>query len=215
MGFEETWTTTKRCSATVRHTMQDSFVNRIITQWTTQLKAIRTKLTLFFHVYFKWHKINKQSKMTRWIKILPRSSPIVTWKNSKWVQLVTWYNSRKRRHAKWVLATVHKVHGVGSVNVKVHPRGPIWKRHINQPHLLYGAGQDDDPAENFMLNARSSSVTPSNNKARPKMPGQQLVSSPLFDQNNPRCAKRARNAPCRLNLQIRGGLSLNKGGVRV
>ena len=112
----------------------------------------------------------------------------------------TCYNSQNRKQVRWVPATVVKVHGTRSVNVKVHPRGPIWKRHINQLRLRYGADQDDDPGENISLNVGSSSLAPSNSRARPEMSGQQLASSPRFGLNNPRRSQRTRRAPCRLNL---------------
>ena len=39
---------------------------------------------------------------------------------------------RRTSDPRWVPATVIKVHGSRSVNVKVHPRGPIWRRHLEQ-----------------------------------------------------------------------------------
>ena len=54
---------------------------------------------------------------------------------------------RRNRQARWVPATVVKVHGPRSVHVKVHPRGPIWRRHVEQLRPRYGVELDDDPGE--------------------------------------------------------------------
>ena len=37
---------------------------------------------------------------------------------------------------------VHEVHGV-----RVIPRGPTWRRHLDQLRPRYGSDQDDDPCE--------------------------------------------------------------------
>ena len=34
-----------------------------------------------------------------------------------------------------------------SVNVRVIPRGPTWRRHLDQLRPRYGSDQDDDPCE--------------------------------------------------------------------
>ena len=51
---------------------------------------------------------------------------------------------RRNRKPRWVPATVVKVHGARSVNVRVHPKGPIWRRHVEQLHLRYGLEHDSD-----------------------------------------------------------------------
>ncbi|XP_062521210.1 uncharacterized protein K02A2.6-like [Corticium candelabrum] len=52
---------------------------------------------------------------------------------------------RRTSDPRWVPATVIRVHGSRSVNVKVHPRGPIWRRHIEQLRPRYGVEEDTDP----------------------------------------------------------------------
>ena len=52
---------------------------------------------------------------------------------------------RRTSAPSWVPATVIKVHGSRSVNVKVHPRGSIWRRHSEQLRPRYGVDEYDDP----------------------------------------------------------------------
>lgn len=52
---------------------------------------------------------------------------------------------RRTSDPRWVPATVIKVHGSRSVDVKVHPRGPIWRRHLEQLRPRYGVNEDADP----------------------------------------------------------------------
>ena len=52
---------------------------------------------------------------------------------------------RRTNNPRWVPATVIKVHGSRSVNVKVHPRGPVWRGHIEQLRPRYGVDEDSDP----------------------------------------------------------------------
>ena len=46
-----------------------------------------------------------------------------------------------------------KVFGARSVNVKVVPRGPIWRRHIEQLRPRYGSEEDGDPGEVTILSS--------------------------------------------------------------
>ena len=40
---------------------------------------------------------------------------------------------RQTSTPRWVPATITRVHGTRTFTVKVHPRGPLWKRHLEQP----------------------------------------------------------------------------------
>ena len=57
------------------------------------------------------------------------------------------YFGPRDRDPRWVPAIVTKVHGTRSVNVRVIPRGPTWRRHLDQLRPRYGSDQDDDPCE--------------------------------------------------------------------
>ena len=54
---------------------------------------------------------------------------------------------RRDKDPRWVPATVTKVLGTRSVYVRVHPRGPTWRRHIEQLRPRYGLDEDADPGE--------------------------------------------------------------------
>ena len=58
-----------------------------------------------------------------------------------------YFGPRRDRDPRWVPAIVTKVHGTRSVNVRVIPRGPTWRRHLDQLRPRYGLDQDDDPCE--------------------------------------------------------------------
>ena len=58
-----------------------------------------------------------------------------------------YFGPRRDRDPRWVPAIVTKVHGTRSVNVRVIPRGPTWRRHLDQLRPRYGSDQDNDPCE--------------------------------------------------------------------
>ena len=58
-----------------------------------------------------------------------------------------YFGPRRDRDPRWVPAIVTKVHGTRSVHVRVIPRGPTWRRHLDQLRPRYGSDQDDDPCE--------------------------------------------------------------------
>ena len=58
-----------------------------------------------------------------------------------------YFGPRRDRDPRWVPAIVTKVHGTRSVNLRVIPRGPTWRRHLDQLRPRYGSDQDDDPCE--------------------------------------------------------------------
>ena len=52
---------------------------------------------------------------------------------------------RQTSTSRWVLATITRVHGTRTFTVKVHPRGPLWKRHLEQLQPRDGVTEDTDP----------------------------------------------------------------------
>ena len=54
---------------------------------------------------------------------------------------------RRNRQPRWVPAVVTKAFGTRTVSVQVYPRGPTWRRHIDQLQPRYGVDQDTDPGE--------------------------------------------------------------------
>ena len=58
-----------------------------------------------------------------------------------------YYGPRRDKDPRRVPAIVTKVFGPRSVNVRVFPKGLIWRRHIEQLRPRYGAQEDVDPGE--------------------------------------------------------------------
>ena len=57
-----------------------------------------------------------------------------------------YYGPRRDKDPKWIPAVVTKVYGASSVNVRVLPRGPTWRRH-EQLQPRYPSEDDNEPGE--------------------------------------------------------------------
>jgi hypothetical protein len=58
-----------------------------------------------------------------------------------------YFGPKRDRDPKWIPAIVTKVYGARSVNVKVLPRGPTWRRHIEQLQPRYASEDDNEPGD--------------------------------------------------------------------
>ena len=54
---------------------------------------------------------------------------------------------RRGKQPRWVPATVVRVTGPRTVIVRVHPRGPKWKRHLEQLQPRLASPEDLEPPE--------------------------------------------------------------------
>ena len=54
---------------------------------------------------------------------------------------------RRDKDPRWVPAVVTKVRGARSVCVRVYPKGPIWRRHVEQLRPRYVSAEDVEPGE--------------------------------------------------------------------
>ncbi len=109
---------------------------------------------------------------------------------------------RRTKDPRWVPATVIKVYGSRSVNVKVHPNGPIWRRHIEQLRPRYGVEQDseipDAPSE-LEASAESdvqpeSAPPPAVASPKPRR-NPRLPDGNEYGPHNPRRSRRHQPAP--------------------
>lgn len=102
-----------------------------------------------------------------------------------------YFGPERDQDGRWVPAIVTKRHGSRSVNVKVTPRGPIWRRHIDQLQFRYTSDEDADPGENEIPAPR-----PSTNSSRPSLvlPNPNLAGTKQqeYGPHNPRRSKRQR-----------------------
>jgi transposase InsO family protein len=58
-----------------------------------------------------------------------------------------YYGPRRDREPRWVPAIVTKRLGSRSVNVKVFPRGPTWRRHVEQIRPRYASQEDSETGD--------------------------------------------------------------------
>lgn len=61
---------------------------------------------------------------------------------------------KRTNDPRWIPAVVTKVYGTRSVSVRVFPRGPVWRRHIDQLRPRYATHEDAEPVDTFPLPAR-------------------------------------------------------------
>ena len=99
-----------------------------------------------------------------------------------------YFGPRRDRDPRWVPAIVTKVHGTPSVNVRVIPRGPTWRRHLDQLRPRYGSDQDDDPCEIPRTDHASSSSL--NQRNNPRLP-----TGDEYGRHNPRRSARTKRPP--------------------
>ena len=110
-----------------------------------------------------------------------------------------YFGPRRDHDPRWVPAIVAKVHGTRSVNVRVIPRGPTWRKHLDQLRPRYGSDQDDDPCEIptsilsiEILPARTghASSSSSNQRNNPRLP-----TGNEYGRHNPRRSARKKYFP--------------------
>ena len=108
---------------------------------------------------------------------------------------------RREKEPRWVPATVIKVHGSRSVNVRVHPRGPTWRRHVDQLRPRYGVEHDTEPAEDLygpstppddLVPTQTETREDTNQRVNPRMP-----SGTEYGPHNPRRSQRTSQPPVR------------------
>ncbi|KAK3785995.1 hypothetical protein RRG08_040278 [Elysia crispata] len=73
---------------------------------------------------------------------------------------VAYYGPRNDKDPRWVPAIVKKPSGARTILVHVCPRGPVWKRHIEQLRPRYGADQDADPGGGYHSKVNNSPTSP-------------------------------------------------------
>eukprot|EP00731_Ephydatia_muelleri_P009196 Em0004g1534a len=103
---------------------------------------------------------------------------------------------RRNKDPRWVPAVVTKVFGPRSVNVHVFPRGPTWRRHIEQLQYRYGSSEDADPGELTTLgNSAEPSPSKDNLPAQSGMIENTEHSDPVFPPAKPKRVQRNPRLP--------------------
>jgi hypothetical protein len=122
-----------------------------------------------------------------------------------------YYGPRRDKEPRWVPAVIVKKHGSRSLNVKVVPTGPIWRRHIEQLRPRYRSPEDLEPGEESSITPpkKTEVATTHSEEHASKVPGnvhlRREVKLPLpeYGPDRPRRSKRTPKAPDRLCLPVR------------
>ena len=98
-----------------------------------------------------------------------------------------YYGPRSDKDPRWVPAIVTKVHGSRSMDVRVCPRGPTWRRHIEQLRPRYGIEEDTEPPEVIKLPGPDKGPEPIK---RPKRRNPRMPTGSEYGPGNPRRSAR-------------------------
>ena len=103
---------------------------------------------------------------------------------------------RQTSTPRWVPATITRVHGTRTFTVKVHPRGPLWKRHLEQLQPRYGVAEDTDPGVVTSEQSTSADSVSEQPKTETLSPPAEVKTSdqtvPEYGRHNPRRSSRQR-----------------------
>ena len=97
---------------------------------------------------------------------------------------------------RWVPATITIVHGTRTFTFKVHPRGPLWKRHLEQLQPRYGVTEDTDTGVYISEQSTRADSVLEQPKAETLSPPTDVKTSdqtvPEYGRHNPRRSSRQR-----------------------
>ena len=109
---------------------------------------------------------------------------------------VLYCGPRQTRTPRWVPAPITRVHGTRTFTVKVHPRGPLWKRHLEQLRPRYGVVEDADRGIVICDMSASTGRDPEHPKAETPSSHTDVKTSdqivPEYGRHNPRRSSRQR-----------------------
>ena len=112
---------------------------------------------------------------------------------------------RQTSTPRWVPATITRVHDTRTFTVKVHPRGPLWKRRLEQLQHRYGVAEDTDPGVVISEQSTSADRIPDHPKAETLSPPTEAKTSdhnlPDYGRHNPRRSSRQRKPRQLYNAQ--------------
>ena len=112
-----------------------------------------------------------------------------------------YYSPRKHKQPRWVPATVVKVLGTRSVNVRVLPKGPTWGRHFDQLRPCWSSSEGNNFEDAFNTSQgqmegdlNSAEGTKSTIATLPIQGTEETenAGTNLYGPENPRRSKRAR-----------------------
>ena len=99
-----------------------------------------------------------------------------------------YYGPRRDKDPRWVPAVIKKALGPRSFNVKVVPRGPVWRRHLEQLQPRYASEEDEEPGDfDSVPDPPTQNLQVANPTGRPR-----LLPTLEYGPENPRRSSRIR-----------------------
>ena len=94
---------------------------------------------------------------------------------------------------RWVPAVVTKMSGPRNLSVRVVPKGPVWRRHVEQLRPRHTSPEDNEPAETILPSTEDTNKTEPEHSATPAPPPRRY--NPRWptggnDRDNPRRSER-------------------------
>ena len=128
-------------------------------------------------------EINQSEKVSKVIEAFKVGSPCYA----------LYCGPRCNKNPRWVPAIVTKVFGTRNFNVRVCPKGPTWRRHIEQLQPRHGTEEDKDPGEIYPVNSdtpqnESEALTDETTDTSQEPP----ISTIEYGPENPRRSQRKR-----------------------
>ena len=136
-----------------------------------------------------------QSKQSAKIKKVNRFKPGDT-------VYAEYFGPRHDKDPRWVPAVIKKTLGPRSFTVKVVPRGPTWRRHLDQLQPRVDSDEDKDPGDLPASASAEQLSLPSTPAPSPVLPSASERRTPSLNSENLglRRSRRNRKAPDRLDL---------------
>ena len=107
-----------------------------------------------------------------------------------------YYGPRRDKQPRWVPAVVKKSLGTRCFNVKVVPRGPVWRRHWEQLQPRYASAEDNEPgSEADVIPPDHPMDVPEEQRPVQPLRPRNMPSVPEYGPDNPRRSGRTRK-PC-------------------
>ena len=104
-----------------------------------------------------------------------------------------YYGPKRNDMPRWVPAVVTKMSGPRNLSVRVVPKGPVWRRHVEQLRPRHTSPEDDEPAETILPSTEDTNKTEPEHSATPAPPPRRY--NPRWptggiDRDNPRRSER-------------------------
>lgn len=121
------------------------------------------------------------------------------------------FGAKQDKDRRWVPAVVTKVLGPRSVNVRVEPHGPVWRRHIEQLQPRHTSPEDLEPGEDFPLHITSKADIGASNR---EVPESQLENTLMETGENKRSSRTPKHKSIKKNPRQPNGDEFGRHNLR-